>query len=223
MQNIFKFPDLSDYDLSKVGDIALYHAHTDFFAIKGLIDTSYSTVNSISSLLTSQLTSSLDDIEVFCSTQQELAVYNYRVVPMLSSSILLIMISMLEEAIFCLCRTYHLMHNYEYTVDAFPCNKRIQGIDRYIYYLESIVGLKNIKNDSSWENIKIARRVRNLFVHNGGRFKRWHIEHIEEYEKYGFYKDENSNNILFDDITIKNLYSNIMIFLENTFKKEIDR
>lgn len=163
------FPNISDYDLNKPGHIALYHAHFDFYAIRGLIDTTEKSIDDISQSfhINAIIADDYGDVYTNCKENMNLNLYNSRVVPLAYNSILLILISALEEAFNCLCNSYYIIN--KYSIKFTDLNG--QGLERAILYLEKVVGITDIKKEKQWEFIKTARDVRNAIAHNGGRIK----------------------------------------------------
>ena len=214
MEYDVKFPDIGNYDLKKPGEMALYHAHSDFFPFRSVIETTKISIDTMNQFYQQQYSSArmYEDFvtEEWAMTSRML--YNCRVAPLSYDSLVLIMVSLLEEAFNTLCRTYKIMNNFE--ID----QKDIagQGLERAILYLEKVVNLKGIKSNSRWEYVKTVRDARNMIVHNGGRVK----DKARTFEKFGFYVREEDKKLMFEYKDIIKMYEGIMEFIEMIFKKE---
>lgn len=210
-----KFPDVSDYDFQKAGHVALYHAHFDFYSIRGLIESTNKSTYDIAEhfRMSAIIADDFGDIYTHSKENMNLMLYNSRVVPLAYNSCLLIMISALEEAFNILCNAYYIKNDYkiEFT------DLHGQGLERAISYLEKVVGLQNIKKEKQWEYIKTARDVRNAIAHNGGRVKE---KDIKKFEKFNFYIREEDKQVFVESDTLIKLYDEILSFINCIFNKE---
>lgn len=217
MEYDVKFPDLSNYDISKPGDMALYHAHVDFMPFRSVIENTMLSVKASREYYMEHYkkASELEDFihEDWAMTSASL--YSARVVPLTYYSLVLVMVSLLEEAFNTLCRAYQLSEKYTLV------QKDIegQGLERAIKYLDKVAGVHGIKSDVNWEYVKTIRDARNMIVHNGGRVK----GKTEVYEKFGFYIDETDHKLCFEYDDIVKMYDAIMDFIEHTFRIEPER
>ncbi|MFL8134474.1 hypothetical protein Q3258_16865 [Clostridioides difficile] len=211
---ILEMPDIGNYNLDNVGEMALYNAHFDFYSIRGLIDTTNKSINDISEMFRMEYVIAEDFGDIYRSSKalDNQCLHNSRVVPLAYTSILLMMVSSLEEAFNCLCRTYHIKNKYsiEYT-DLYG-----QGLERAITYLDKVVGIKGIKQERNWSFIVKVRDIRNAVVHNGGRVKK---DKVNKYIESGFYIREEDNQVMFDYEMIVKIYDEIMEFIDNVFRK----
>ncbi|MDB2108453.1 hypothetical protein [Clostridium paraputrificum] len=211
---MFNFPDISNYNLDSPGSIALYNAHIDFFSIHGLIESTKKSIDDIRRQFTLRAIIANDYGD--CYTHQlatnNIILYNSRIVPLAYTSILLIIISALEESFNCLCNSYYIANNYSIQFT----DLHGQGLERAINYLEKVVGINDIRKEKQWELIKTARDVRNAITHNGGRIK---DKNIKKFEKFNFYIAEENRQIYIEYDTLINLYNEILNFIDKVFSK----
>lgn len=137
----------------------------------------------------------------------------YRVEILTQYSLLLIMISLLEETGNTLCRLYK--NNFSLEEDL----KDIKGagLEKAADYLKKEAKVKGFKDDPKWEYITTIRDCRNMVIHNCGRIKeelrqkcdKFNIEYREEdYQLYIEYED------------IEKFYDAILDFMDIAFKIE---
>ncbi|MDL2253377.1 hypothetical protein LJC49_04800 [Ruminococcaceae bacterium OttesenSCG-928-I18] len=207
-----EFPDMGNYDIENPGEMALYHAHCDFMPFRSVIDTTKASTSALReyySNLSKEARQQGDYItEDFAMTSGML--YGARAIPLAYSSLLLIMVALLEEAFNTLCRAYCIRCNYQVTYKDIAG----QGLERAIIYLEKVADVKGIKSDANWEYVKTIRDARNLVVHNGGRV----TGKIDAFEKFGFYIREEDKQIMFEHDDIIRMYEAIMAFMERVFR-----
>lgn len=212
------FPDISNYDIKKAGEMALYHAHSDLYPFRMVIDT-------IS-----------DGVKVYHQSYYEMAkeagenkdwltqdefmfkggVYGSVARPLAYYSLVLILVSIIEEAFNTICRAYQLMYKYKLTVKDISG----QGIERAILYLEKVVGISGIKSHGNWEYIRTLRDARNMIVHNGGNIPK---SEIPKFEKHGFFIDDERHRILFEHDDIIKMYDKTIEFIDTIFKYEPEK
>jgi hypothetical protein len=211
-----EMPDMSKYDINNAYGIALYYAHSDFYAIRGLIETTKVSIKTMQEKYKMDIIMADDFGDLYTSSKaaSSQVIYSCRVIPMAYTSILLMMVTSLEEAFNCLCRSYWLKKHY--SVDYTDLHG--QGIERAITYLEKVVGIKGIKQDSNWNFVKTVRDARNVIVHNDGRIKN---EEKSKYQKYDFYIRDEDNKLLFDFDKLIEIYNVILEFIDTIFTKDI--
>ena len=104
-----KFPDMGHYDMGKAGDMALYLAHCDFFPFKSVIENNKIALDAIYESyrsLANKARAKNDFItEEWAMTSESL--HTLRVDLLTQYSLLLTMVSLLEEAVNTLCRLYY--------------------------------------------------------------------------------------------------------------------
>ena len=108
-----KFPDMENYDMGDPGERALYHAHSDLMPFKSVIDITKTSVMAFSEFYHNQSKAARDHgdsvTEGWAMTSGML--YSARAIPLTYYSLVLIMVSLLEEAFNTLCRIQHLEKN----------------------------------------------------------------------------------------------------------------
>lgn len=209
------FPDGNDYDISKIGQLTLYGVHLDYYALKGLIETTNDSVRKMQETYKMDIVMADDFGDMYTSSKAATsqALYSAKVVPMAYTSILLMMIATLEEAFNCLCRSYWIKNKYSVQYE----DLHGKGLDRAIAYLDKVVGVKGIKQNPDWDFVKTARDARNMIVHNGGRVKK---NDKGKYEKYDFYIREEDNMLMFDYEKISEIFNGVVRFTDSVFKTE---
>lgn len=208
-------PDIGNYDISKIGELALYGTHLDYYALKGLIETTNDSIKKMNETYKMDIVMADDFWDMYTSSKASTsqALYSARVVPMAYTSILLMIISTLEEAFNCLCRSCCIKNQYSVQYE----DLHGQGLDRAITYLDKVVGIKGIKQNPDWDFVKTSRDARNMIVHNGGRVKK---NDKAKFEKYDFYIREEDNQLMFDYDKILEIFNGIVRFTDSVFKTE---
>jgi len=210
-----KMPDLNDYNISNPGEMALYHAYCDFYPFRSVLETINEAISSTVSVYGNQVDIAREENDILVENQAMTngALFLARVTPLVFYSVVLTMVSVLEEFFNTLCRAYYIMNKYSIS------QKDIsgQGLERAILYLDKVVGVKNIKNDANWEYVKTIRDARNIIVHNGGNVSK---SDIKKFEKFGIYVDDESNKMFFEYHDLLKMYESIIEFIDRVFKKE---
>ena len=144
------FPTIDGYDMHKAGDMALYLAHCDFYPFKSVIDNNKMAIDLVTKAYRdmAQEARERDDFKTESWAMTSGILQACRVDILTQYSLLLTMVSLLEEAVNTLCRIG-------------TCRKVLKGCGRH----------KRIQADPSWEYITTIRDCRNMVVHNGGRIK----------------------------------------------------
>lgn len=104
-----KFPDMTYYDMSKVGEMALYIAYYDFHPFRSVIENNKiildSTLENYKKIArNAQLN---NDFSTECWAKTSGILHSCRVELLTQYSLLLTMVSLLEEATNRLCRIYY--------------------------------------------------------------------------------------------------------------------
>lgn len=209
-----KFPNMEDYDMSKPGDVALYHAHYDFMPLFNVIENIKMTIDVTGKFYFDKSNEARESNDFITEewAMSSHTLFNARVVPLSYYSLVLIMVSLLEEAFNTLCRAYTLKYNYNIEYKDIAG----QGLERAITYLEKVIKIEGIKSDGKWEYIKTIRDARNMIVHNGGYIPK---ERKKSFEKFDLYIDEQGKlGFEYDDILT--MYNEIIDYIERIFKKE---
>lgn len=210
------FPDMSKYNITKPSGIALYYIHTDLYPFKHLIETIKNGLDVYKSSYFNIARKAMDNNDFYTESEfmTKGTIYLARVVPLGYYSILIMLVSILEEGFNTICRAYQGENKYdlEYTDIAG------QGIERCILYLEKMCGINGIKKHPQWEYIKTIRDIRNKIVHVGGMVGR-DKSFINRIDKFKLYVDE-SGKILFEYDDIIKVYNAIIEFTNDAFSIE---
>ena len=207
-----KFPAMEYYDMKKVGDMALYLAHCDFFPFRSVIENNKIALDIINESYINLATEARKDNdyikEDWAMTSGTL--HSCRVDLLTQYSLLLTMVSLLEEAINTLCRLYHDVNHLDKDL------KEIKGsgLERAANYLKTVVGIDGFTSDKQWEYITVIRDARNMVVHNGGRL----YKDFDKYDKFniGYREEDHQLYLEYDDIV--KMYDAILDFLDRSFK-----
>lgn len=207
-----EFPK-GNYDFSKVGDMALYLAHLEFFPFKSVIKNSEIILNANSEYYRDLAETGDFHIQDWALTNQGL--HEARVTQYTYYSLLITLISIFEEALSGLCVLYSdkldLLPKYE------DFKSKNSGVRKQAEYLEEIVGIKGFTSDEAVEYIKAIIDARNAIVHNGGRIKSRNLKLFDKY-KIGYYVENNQLYLEYENIV--NFYEILLGYIERTFKME---
>lgn len=209
-----KFPDMEHYDMSKVGDIALYLAHCDFYPFKSVIDNNKMALDIIGESYRDLATKASENND-FVSEQWAMTsgtLHSCRVDLLTHYSLLLIMVSLLEEAINTLCRLYHDINHLDKDLKDIKGN----GLERAAQYIKKIVGVVGFTSDKQWEYITAIRDARNMIVHNGGRI----YKDFEKYDKFAIGYREEDHQLYLEYSDIIKMYDAILDFIDRAFRIE---
>lgn len=209
-----QFPDMIEYDISKPGDMALYHAHCDLMPFKGLIETTEISIKSFSKMFSMEavMATNCGDIISENKAYENQNIYMSRVSPIAYSSIILMMVSMLEESFNTACKCYYVKNSYSVEFNDISG----KGLDRAILYLEKVAGIRGIKQFKQWEFLDTIREARNMLIHNGGRIN----GNISKFEKYKFYVRKEDKQLFFDYDFVTKIYETILAFIDYAFHIE---
>ena len=159
-----KFPNMEHYDLGKASDMALYLADCDFYPSRSFIENNKIALDAIEESYRN-LAEKARLKNSFVTEQRAMisgTLHSYRVDLFTQYSLLLTMVSLLEESVNTLCRLYHDLNHLSKEV------KDIKGS-----------GLEHA--DKQWEYITAIRDARNMVVHNSGRI-------YKDFDKYDIFK-----------------------------------
>lgn len=125
-------------------------------------------------------------------------------------SLLLTMVSLLEEAVNTLCRLYHNINHLDKEVK----DIKGSGLERAAKYLKDVVGIDGFTADKQWEYITVIRDARNMVVHNGGRI----YKEFDKYDKFkiGYREEDHQLYLEYNDIV--KMYDAILDFMDRTFR-----
>jgi hypothetical protein len=206
-----EFPDLYD-DMGKACNIALYHAHCDFDPFITVIKNNEISIKALNEYYhnLSRTARENNDWITEDNAMRNSMIYMARAVPYSYYSLVIIMMSLLEEAFNTLCRAYAIVEKKSITYEAIEGT----GLDRAFKYLEKEIGIHKIKKNSNWDFVKAIRMARNCIVHDGGFVKK---EKREFLSKHGFYICDESSRVLFESDEIYKIYDTIVSFIDETF------
>lgn len=213
MEYDVKFPVEANYDFKKPGEMALYHAYSDLMPFRSVIETTNVSLSAIKKYYFKGSRKAREEgdpvTEEWAMTSGML--YLARAMPLSYYSLVLVMVSLLEEAFNTLCHSYYII------INRFQIKQKDmtgKGLERSINYLEKVVNVRGIKADQNWEYVKTIIEARNMIVHNGGRV----IGKKDTYEKFGFYLYEEDGRLGFEYEDIIRMYEAILEFIERIFR-----
>lgn len=208
------WPDISSYDSNNINGLAQYMAHCEFDPIGGLIEQMNLYISATSSFYHEQ---NLQAIEIGddysqCEYSNLQGIFNYRIVPLAYESIILIMISKLEETFNGWCRMISYDHP-EQDFESYKCNDK-GALEKAINYLKNVGKIDGIKQDKKWAQVKAYRDARNMIVHNGGRVP----ERLrDEMRNFNIGMREEDFGLYIDKETIEIAYKTIVQFIDNVY------
>lgn len=209
-----KFPDMEYYDMSKAGEMALYLAHCDLLPFRSVIENNKTSLDTIrqSYFETANKARNEEDYITENIAMTSAMLHSCRVDLFTQYSLLLTMVSILEESVNTLCRIYHNMMGLSKELK----DIKGHGLERASKYLKDEVGILGFTNDKNWEYITAIRDARNMVVHNGGRL----VKDFEKYDKFNIcYREEDHQLYLqYEDIVV--MYDAILEFIDRTFRIE---
>lgn len=209
-----KFPDMSYYDMTKASGMALYLAHCDLYPFRSVIDNSKISLDAIGKSY-HEVTKEAQKHNDFVTEQWAMTsglLHSSRVSLYTQYSLLLIMVSLLEESLNTLCRIYHNKLNLPKELKDIKGN----GLERAAKYLKDEVKVQGFTADKQWEYITAIRDARNMVVHNGGRL----VRYFDKFDKFkiGYREEDKQLYLEYDDID--KMYEAILDFVNRAFKLE---
>lgn len=210
-----KFPDMAHYDIHKPGEMALYLAHSDFYPFKSVIENNKLAIDLVSEAYRKMANEARnhDDFITESWAMTSGMLQACRVDILTQYSLLLTMISLLEESVNTLCRLYKNI----LSLDKDLKDIKGAGLERAAEYLKTVANVKGFKSDPQWEYITTIRDCRNMVVHNGGRIK---AEIRPKCDKFaiGYREEDYQLYIEYEDIL--KFYEAILDFMDRTFRIE---
>lgn len=210
-----KFPNMSFYDMEKSGEMALYIAHCDLYPFRSVIENNKLALDMIAEGYHQMATAAREQgdfiTESWAMTSGSL--HTSRVWMYTQYSLLLTMVSILEEAVNTLCRVHMNMKHLTKELK----DTKGSGLERAAEYLKDAVGIKGFKDDRQWEYISAIRDARNMVVHNGGRL----VRDFDKFKKFGIDYREEDKHLYLDYEDIVKMYDAILEFIDRTFRLEI--
>lgn len=207
-----KFPNMKRYDMEKACDMALYLAHCDFYPFRSVIENNKIALDVIDESYR-QMAAEARLKKDFITEEWAMtsgALHSCRVDLLTQYSLLLTMVSILEESVNTLCRLYHNINH----LDKELKDIKGSGLERAAKYLKEVVGIEGFTSDEQWEYITAIRDARNMVVHNGGRI----YKDFEKYDKFNIgYRDEDKQLYL-EYCDIIKMYDAILDFMGRAFR-----
>lgn len=207
-----KFPDMEYYDMSKASDMALYLAHCDFYPFRSVIENNKIAIEVIDKSYRKMAIDARAKND-FVTEQWAMTsgtLHSCRVDLLTQYSLLLTMVSLLEEAVNTLCRAYYNMN----TLDKELTDIKGRGLERAAKYLKDVVGIVGFTSDAQWEYITAIRDARNMVVHNGGRINK----DFEKYDKFDIGYREEDHQLYLEYSDIIKMYDAMLDFLDRAFR-----
>lgn len=208
-----KFPSMENYDVSKPGEMALYLAHCDFYPFRSVIENNKIALDAIGKSYReiAKQASEIDDFRTESWAMTSGMLLSCRVDILTQYSLLLTMVSLLEESVNTLCRIYHNVNQLPQELK----DIKGSGLERAAKYLKDVVGIKGFAS-GKWEYITVIRDARNMVVHNGGRV----VKDFEKYDKFGIGYREEDKQIYLQYEDIVKFYDAIIEFMDTSFRIE---
>lgn len=128
-------------------------------------------------------------------------------------SLLLTMVSLLEEAVNTLCRIHKDLGQFTTELK----DVKGAGLERAAKYLKDVVGISGFKADQSWEYITTIRDCRNMVVHNGGRIK---DDLKPKCDKFNIGYREEDSQLYIEYADVMKFYEAILDFMDRAFRLE---
>jgi hypothetical protein len=211
------FPSVENYNMDTCSGRSLYLAHCDFDPLQGLIDqTKISTQATVEYFgqLAHEATEH-GDMRTACEASDTQGIFAARVIPLAYESILLIMVSRLEEAMNTWCRSIHIRDPACPELKDYSARGGV--IEKAAAYLKEYAHIDGIKQNSQWEYVTAIRDSRNMVVHNGGRVKE---DYREKLVRFNIGMREEDFSVYVDHDTILNMYRAIVEFMDQVFHLE---
>lgn len=208
-----KFPSMENYDVSKPGEMALYLAHCDFYPFRSVIENNKIALDAIGKSYReiAVQASEINDFRTESWAMTSGMLLSCRVDILTQYSLLLTMVSLLEESVNTLCRIYHNVNQLPQELK----DIKGSGLERASKYIKDVVGIKGFTT-GNWEYITAIRDARNIVVHNGGRV----VKDFEKYDKFGIGYREEDNQIYLQYEDIVKFYDAIIEFMGISFRIE---
>ena len=202
------FPTIDGYDMHKAGDMALYLAHCDFYPFKSVIDNNKMAIDLVTKAYRdmAQEAREKDDFRTESWAMTSETLQTCRVDILTQYSLLLTMVSLLEEAVNTLCRIHK---------DLGQLTTELKDVKGAARYLKDVVGISGFKDDQSWEYITTIRDCRNMVVHNGGRIK---DDLKPKCDKFNIGYREEDSQLYIEYADVMKFYEAILDFMDRAFR-----
>ena len=155
-----KFPDMEHYDMGKASDMALYLAHCDFYPFRSVIENNKIALDAIDESYRNLAEEARLKNDFFTEqwAMTSGTLHSCRVDLLTQYSLLLTMVSLLEEAVNTLCRLYHNINHLDKEVK----DIKGSGLERAAKYLKDVVGIDGFTADKQWEYITIKNSINTI-------------------------------------------------------------
>ncbi len=198
--------------MGKASDMALYLAHCDFYYFRSVIENNKIALDAIDesyrNLAEEARLKNDFGTEQWAMTSGSL--HSCRVDLLTQYSLLLTMVSLLEEAVNALCRLYHNINHLDKEVK----DIKGSGLERAAKYLNDVVGIDGFMADKQWEYITAIRDARNMVVHNSGRI----YKDFDKYDKFKIVYREEDHQLYLEYNDIVKMYDAILDFMDRAFR-----
>lgn len=146
-----KFPDMEHYDMGKASDMALYLAHCDFYPFRSVIENNKIALDAIDESYRNLAEEARLKNDFFTEqwAMTSGTLHSCRVDLLTQYSLLLTMVSLLEEAVNTLCRLYHNINHLDKEVK----DIKGSGLERAAKYLKDVVGIDGFTADKQWNTL----------------------------------------------------------------------
>ena len=198
--------------MGKASEVALYLAHCDFFPFRSVIENNKIALDVINESYR-QMAAEAREKDDFVSEQWAMTsgtLHSCRVELLTQYSLLLTMVSLLEESVNTLCRLYHDLNHLDKELKDIKGN----GLERAAKYLKEVAGIVGFTSDKQWEYITAIRDARNMVVHNGGRI----YKDFDKYDKFQIGYREEDHQLYLEYGDIIKMYEAILDFMDRAFR-----
>ena len=177
------FPDIAEYNVDTCAGKAQYLAHMDIEPIKLLIEYNKLSLNSSIQVLgeSIQKYDLTNQFRESCACSNLQVIMAARVAPLTYQAIILMLMSLLEEAFKCWCRMIGIVDKMCPKFDTQFRSKKKGELEKTFDYIQKYAKVKDIECDEDWEKIRAIRAARNAIVHHGGRVPEKNRKLLEKY------------------------------------------
>lgn len=231
-----KFPDMEHYDMGKASDMALYLAHCDFYPFRSVIENNKIALDAIDESYRNLAEEARLKNDFFTEqwAMTSGTLHSCRVDLLTQYSLLLTMVSLLEEAVNTLCRLYHNINHLDKEVK----DIKGSGLERAAKYLKDVVGIyekSTLGNESKrkWYAVILSQWMEgsglSYIMQRAIDYHKQHPENfrVSAYQLPTIYNDNSKEhrNVVFADMleAIENIVlfsiSNYFLRFSNEYKK----
>lgn len=212
-----RFPNLENYDLDKPGEMALYLSYLDIFPFLSVIENSdksnKETLEKYWKYI--EVATAIGDFEKYSELMTTVSVHSNKVELYSCYSLWMTLVSLLEDALFTLCRCYQNLGNTSIKLS----EAKGQGLEKATMYLKHQVGIAKFTDNKNWEHITAIRDARNIMAHSGGHVPNKQMVR-KKLDKFGIEYDEQVSKICITHDCVLTAFETIIAFLESSFRNE---